>query len=126
MIVYEYSSKPPFRCSIKFEKKDVETDQEVLHVNKVMVYFNGRIISLVENKLTYEFNSEQDMFSFGRFVFDNNFDPETYQPFWIVKSPNLPDASFTDCYSAMQEYEQRVDQGITVQVIGPSFDRRIA
>ena len=65
--------------------------------------------------------NEQDLFSFGRFVNDSSFDPETYQPYWIVSTPRITDKKFTNQHDAYNEYFSRVEQYSDTKIIAPSF-----
>lgn len=118
MLVYKYKTQPPFQCTIK-----LSSDESKLldHIGKVAMKFNGHFYAEKGSELTYEFPTEQDMFSFGRFVFETDFDPATYQPNWIVKSINLPDMEFSEKSLAFEELENRIGQHPDTKIQAPSF-----
>lgn len=120
MFVYKYNCRL-FQCSIRLSIEEAKDKDLLHHIEKVLEKFGGKINSQDPNEISYQFQSEPDMFSFGRFVYDRTFDPITYQPNWIVKSPNLPDSEFKDKHSALEEYESRVELDIQTKIFAPSI-----
>lgn len=124
MLIYKYKTRPPFQCTVRLPSDESSL---MVHIGKVALKFQGHLFEENGSELTYQFLTEQDMFSFGRFIFEKDFDPETYQPNWIVKSANLPDRCFSDRSWAFQELESRLEKYPDTKIEAPSFyDPRIA
>jgi hypothetical protein len=120
MLVYKYNTRPPFHCTVRLSTSELNDPNLLIHISKVASTFNGHLHEEIASEFTYQFSKEEDMFSFGRFVFEKDFDPDTYQPYWIVKSPNLPDRCFSDKSSAFEELEYRIEQHPCTSIQAPS------
>ena len=122
MLVGEFSTRPPWKCSIIFNPKEWEDQNLRNKIISAATYFRGQChIEEDSRKCVFYFDNESDMFMFGRYAPDPQFDPDTFEPHWIVKTEGKGEFKTLNEQEAFFEYHRRQKKHPnTTEILSPT------